>query len=102
MIKDTDPLHELEGREGVSADAGRHSFWRIVVLQNDFRIMRVEPDFQKPSPAQINVGIQKQPYQLCIERSEYLPAIRRARGPVLVNNIRNRSDVWPRRSSGRG
>jgi hypothetical protein len=76
MIEDTNPLHELEGREGVSTDAGRSSLWRIVIVQNDFRVVRVKPGLQKPSPAQIDVGIQKQPYQLCIERSEYLPATR--------------------------
>src|ERR1700726_167022 len=87
MIQHTDPLHELEGRERVSANAGRYPFWQIVVSQNDFRIVRVEPGFQEPSPAQIDIRIQKQPYQLRIERCEYLPPIGRAGGPVLVNNI---------------
>ena len=87
MIQHTDPLHEFEGRERVSANAGRYPFWRIVVSQNDFRIVQVEPGFQEPSPAQIDIRIQKQPYQLRIERCEYLPPIRRAGGPVLVNNI---------------
>jgi hypothetical protein len=71
----------------VGADAGRHSYWRIVVAQYDFRIFRVEAGFQKPGPAQIEVGMEKQPYQFCVEGSEYLPPVRRARGPVLVNNI---------------
>jgi len=53
MIEDTGPLHELEGRERVSADAGRYPLWRIIVLHNDFRIVRVEPGFHKPSTAQI-------------------------------------------------
>jgi hypothetical protein len=86
MIQDPDAFHELEGRERVSADAGRCPFRRIIVPQNNLPIVWV-PGFQKPTPAQIEVWIQKQPYQLCIERTEYLPALRRARGPVLVNNI---------------
>ena len=49
--------------------------------------MCIQPRFQKPSPAQIEVWIQKQTYQFCIERSEYLSPIRCARGPVLVNHI---------------
>ena len=87
MIQDTDPLHELEGRERVGADAGRYPFRRVVVPQNEFRITRVEPGLDKPSPAQIEVRIKKKPYQLCVEGSEYLPPIRLDRGPVLVNNI---------------
>jgi hypothetical protein len=87
MIQDTNPLHEPEGRERVSANAGRYPFYGIIVSQNDFRIVLVEPGFQKPSPAQIEVRIEKKPYQLCIEGSEYLPSIRRARSPVLMNNV---------------
>ena len=87
MIQDPDPLHELEGRERIGADTGRYPFGRIVVLQHERRIMCIEPGFQKPSPAQIEVRIQKQPYQLCVERSEYLSSIPCARGPVLVNHI---------------
>jgi len=87
VVYDADPFHELEGRERVSADAGRYPFWRIAVAQNDFRIVRVEPGFEKPSPAQIDVRIEKQPYQSRIERSEYFPPIQRDRGPVLVNNM---------------
>ena len=87
MIQDPDPLHELEGRERIGADTGRYPFGRIVVLQHEPRIMRIEPGFLKPSPEQIEVRIQKQPYQLCVERSEYLSSIQCARGPVLVNHI---------------
>jgi hypothetical protein len=87
MIEDADPLHQLEGRERVRAHAGGYPFRRIVVPQNDLGIVWVEAGFHKPSPAQIKVRIQKKPYQLCIERPEYLASIRRARCPMLVNNV---------------
>ena len=87
MIQYTHALHEFKGRKRVSADAGRYSFWRVVIPQNYACIVRVDPGFHKPSPAQIDVRIQKQPYKPCIERPEYLAPIQRARGPVLVNDI---------------
>src|SRR5215469_17849235 len=87
MIQDTDTLHEPEGRESVGATACRYSFWRIIVPQSDLRVASVEASFQLPSPAQIEVRIEKQPYQLCIERPEHLPPIRRTRDPMLVHDI---------------
>jgi len=87
MIQNTHALHEFKGWKRVSAEAGRYSFWRIVIPQNDPCIVWVEPGFQKPSLAQIEVRIQEQAYQPCIDRPEYLPPIRRDRGPVLVNDI---------------
>src|SRR5215831_19044609 len=87
MIQDADALHELERRESVSATACGYCFWRIIVSQNDPHVAPVEASFQKPSLAQIEVRVEKQPYQLCIERPEHLPPIRRTRGPVLVHNI---------------
>ena len=87
MIQNTDPLHQLEGRERVGANAGRYPFRRIVVPQDDFRVASVEPGFQQTSPAQIEIRIEKQPYQSRIERPEYLPPVRHGRGPVMVNNI---------------
>ena len=83
MIEDADPLHQLEGRERVRAHAGGYPFRRIVVPQNDLRIVWVEPGLQEAIPAQIDVRVQKQPYQLCIKRCEYFPPIRCAGGPVL-------------------
>src|SRR6516164_1772469 len=87
MIQDTDPPHEFEGRKCVAAEAGCNAFWRVVIPQNELCIVRSEPRFHEPIPAQIEVRVQKKPYQPRIEGSEYLPAIRRARGPVLVNDI---------------
>ena len=87
MIQDTDPPHELESRKCIGAEAGCKAFWRVVIPQNELCIAQGKPSFHKPIPAPIEVRVQKKPYQPCIEGPEYLPPVRRARGPVLVNDI---------------
>ena len=87
MIQNTDPPHELESRKCIGAEAGCNALWRVVIPQNELCIVRSEPRFHEPIPAQIEVRVQKKPYQPRIEGPEYLPSIRRARGPVLVNDI---------------
>src|SRR6516164_10757308 len=87
IIQDADPPHEFEGRKCIGAEARCNALRRVVVPQNELCIAPIEPSFRKPIPAQIEVWVQKKPYQVCIERSECLPPIRRARGPVLVNDI---------------
>ena len=87
MIQDTDPPHELESRKCIGAEAGCKAFWRVVIPQNELCIAQGKPSFHKPIPAPIEVRVQKKPNQPCIEGPEYLPPVRRARGPVLVNDI---------------
>jgi len=78
MIQNTDPPHEFESRKRIGAEAGCNAFWRVVIPQNELCIPRGKPSFHKPIPAQIEVRVQKKPYQVCIEWSEYLPPFRRA------------------------
>src|SRR5215469_10125280 len=64
---------------------------RLLVLANNSPAegspRRVRRD-QLPAakPGKVEVRIEKQPYQLCIERPEHLPTIGRTRGPMLVHN----------------